>query len=167
MSPASFRLFNSNLVIKNMNETSIYNYKLLSEGIATSGQPTENELRYISDAGYEVVINLGLHISEYSVNSEAAFFEKKKIRYIHIPVEFDNPQTAELDRFIQVLDKFKDNKVLVHCAANKRGSVFIALYRIFLLGWLADKAFKELNAGWQPNNIWQLFIDQQLLIRSS
>ena len=145
-----------------MDENSIYNYKLLTEGIATSGQPTEDELIYISNAGYSVVINLGLHNAEYSVKNESSFFKSKNIKYIHIPVIFDEPKEIELMSFIKSLDSYKDSKVFVHCAANKRVSVFIALYRIISLGWPADKAIKELKKVWLPNEIWQSFIDQQL-----
>jgi len=145
-----------------MNESSIYKYKLLTEGIATSGQPTEDELIYISNAGYSVVINLGLHNAEYSVKNESLFFKTKNIKYIHIPVIFDEPKQIELMAFIKTLDSYKDSKIFVHCAANKRVSVFIALYRIISLGWPADKAIKELKKVWLPNEIWQSFIDQQL-----
>ena len=36
----------------------IYNYRQLSERIATSGQPTEAQLAAIAAAGYPVVVNL-------------------------------------------------------------------------------------------------------------
>ena len=148
--------------IKAMDESSIYNYKLLTECIATSGQPTENELIYISNAGYKVVINLGLNNTDYSIANEASFFKSKNIKYIHIPVVFDEPKQTDLMAFINTLDLYKGSKVFVHCAANKRVSVFIALYRILSLGWSTDKAIKELKSVWLPNKIWQSFIDQQL-----
>jgi len=145
-----------------MDESSIYKYKLLTEGIATSGQPTEDELGYIYNAGYTVVINLGLHNAEYSVDNEASFFKSKNVKYVHIPVIFDEPKQTELMSFINTLDLYKDSKLFIHCAANKRVSVFVALYRIISLGWPADIAIKELKTVWLPNKIWQSFIEQQL-----
>ncbi len=145
-----------------MDESSIYKYKLLTEGIATSGQPTNDELIYISNAGYTVVINLGLHNIEYSVKNESLFFKSKNIKYIHIPVKFDEPKQKDLMAFINTLDSHKGAKVFIHCAANKRVAVFIALYRILSLGWSKTKAIKELKSVWLPNKIWQLFIVQQL-----
>jgi hypothetical protein len=38
----------------------------------------------------------------------------------------------------------------------------MALYRIQRLGWPVDKAFAEVYTIWQPNLIWQAFIDQIL-----
>ena len=79
-----------------MSINTIYKYKLLTEKIATSGQPAESELIYISNAGYKVVINLGLNNTDYSVSNEATFFESKNIKYIHIPVIFEDPKQSEL-----------------------------------------------------------------------
>lgn len=145
-----------------MDESSIYKYKLLTKNIATSGQPTEEELVYISNAGYKAVINLGLNNTDYSVSNETSFFESKNIKYIHIPVLFDDPKQDDLTAFINALDAYYNSKVFIHCAANKRVSAFIALYRILSLNWPVDNAIKELNEVWQPNEIWQSFINKQL-----
>lgn len=145
-----------------MDETSIYNYKLLTEGLASSGQPTEDELGYIVKAGYSTVINLGLHNTEYSISKEASFLKENNVAYIHIPVIFDAPKEKDLENFTKALNQYKDSKIFIHCAANKRVSVFIALYRILTLDWSRDKAMKELKTVWQPNEVWQSFISQQL-----
>ena len=150
-----------------MDESSIYNYKLLTEGMASSGQPTEDELGYIVKAGYSTVINLGLHNTDYSISKEASFLKENNVTYIHIPVIFDAPNEKNLDNFTKALNQYKDSKIFIHCAANKRVSVFIALYRIFTLDWTTDRAMKELNTVWQPNEVWQSFINQQLTRRCS
>ncbi len=150
-----------------MNETSIYNYKFLTEDLASSGQPTEDEIGIIIRAGYNIVINLGLHNSGYSINNEASIFQENNVTYIHIPVIFEAPQTKDLNAFIKVLDKYKESKMFIHCAANKRVPVFIALYRILILGWEKDKAIKELHTVWHPNDVWQSYINQQLTKRCS
>lgn len=145
-----------------MDESSIYNYKLLTDNIATSGQPTEDELIYIANAGYQVVINLGLNNTDYAVSNEASYFKNHDISYIHIPVIFDAPKEEDLTVFIKTLSAYKNSKVFIHCAANKRVSAFMALYRILSLGWPVDEAIKALNVMWQPDDIWQTFIDNQL-----
>ena len=145
-----------------MKEESIFNFKMLPEGIATSGQPTENELFQIAEDGYEVVINLGLSDAEYSVSNEEQILQSMGIKYIHIPVEFGSPKIEEYQEFVSVLNKNKKSKVLVHCAANKRVSAFIAIYRILSLGWEKEKAIRELERIWKPNKIWESFIEEQL-----
>ena len=150
-----------------MNETSIYNYRHLTEKLASSGQPTENELGFIIQAGYSTVINLGLHDAEYSIENEASIFEENNVRYIHIPVIFETPKTEDFDAFVKVLAKIKKEKIFIHCAANKRVSVFVALYRILTLGWEKESAMEDVKKIWFPNDVWQTFINQQLTRRSS
>ena len=60
-----------------MKESSIINFKMLVEGIATSGQPSEDELLEITKAGYDVVINLGLSNAAYSVRNEEKILKSK------------------------------------------------------------------------------------------
>jgi len=43
------------------NISAIYNFRAADEFLATSGQPSENELAAIARAGFAVVINLALH----------------------------------------------------------------------------------------------------------
>ena len=150
-----------------MKESSIYNFKLLSEGNATSGQPNEKELLHIADAGYEKVINLGLSDAEYSIKNEEQILKSRGIEYIHIPVAFESPEDKDLQEFISALNKYKESKLFIHCAANKRVSVFMALYRIFVLGWEKEKAIHELEKIWKPNNIWESFIERRLTRASS
>ena len=57
----------------------IYNYREISPAIATGGQPDEHQLHGKSEAGYEVVINLGLAGAEYSVPNEKQLVESKGI----------------------------------------------------------------------------------------
>ncbi len=145
-----------------MEEKSIYNFKMLSGGIATSGQPTAEELLHIVKAGYDVVINLGLFDADYSVKNEEQLLKSSQIKYIHIPVRFEAPKDKDLREFISALNRHKESKIFVHCAANKRVSVFMALYRILVLGWEKDKAINDLEKIGKPNSIWQSFIEKQL-----
>ena len=140
---------------------------MLAEGIATSGQPSEDELLQIAKIGYKVVINLGLSDAEYSVRNEEQILKSRGIKYIHIPVEFESPKGKDFQEFVSALNRHKELKVFIHCAANKRVSVFIALYRIMVLGWEKDKAINELEKIWKPNNIWESFIERQLTNASS
>jgi hypothetical protein len=51
-------------------------------------------------------------------------------------------------------------KTWVHCAANMRVTAFVSLYGQRKLGWSAERA-KELRAEvWQPDLVWQAFIEQ-------
>ncbi|MEN8251562.1 MAG: phosphatase, partial [Bacteroidota bacterium] len=111
-----------------MSLESIYNFKLLTDKIATGGQPDEEELFFIYQLNYEVVVNLGLSNTEYSVQSEEDFFTERNILYYQIPVLFHEPKEDDLIQFLEIIEKHKEHKLFIHCAANKRVSAFMALY---------------------------------------
>ncbi len=137
-----------------MRET--YNFRPVDNTLATAGLPTEAQLRSVAEHGFEVVINLAID------NTEAALVEALGLNYIHIPVNFAAPTEPDLLKFFDAMDTHAASKRFVHCAANKRVSVFIALYRVIRLNWDRDPAFDLVRDLWQPDPIWQSFIEQML-----
>ncbi len=141
----------------------IYNFLSLSAKLATSGQPLEEELEYISKAGFEVVINLALSDADYSLADEEGSVTKLGMEYIHIPVIWQSPTSDDLDKFFDVMEKYKNKKLFVHCAANMRVSSFVALYRVIKEGWDYSDAVNDVYKIWNPNEIWSDFIRSELL----
>ena len=141
----------------------IYNFLSLSAKLATSGQPLEEELEYISKAGFEVVINLALSDADYSLADEEGSATKLGMEYIHIPVIWQSPTSDDLDKFFDVMEKYKNKKLFVHCAANMRVSSFVALYRVIKEGWDYSDAINDVYKIWNPNDIWSDFIRSELL----
>jgi protein tyrosine phosphatase (PTP) superfamily phosphohydrolase (DUF442 family) len=143
--------------------TDIYNYRQATPKLATSGQPSEDQLAAIAEEGYEVVINLALHDDAgYSLRDEAASVTTLGLEYIHIPVRFDAPTTGDLARFFAAMAAHKQQRVWVHCAANKRVTAFLGLYLCVCEGWPEDTAFVLLREIWQPDDVWSTFIAAQL-----
>jgi protein tyrosine phosphatase (PTP) superfamily phosphohydrolase (DUF442 family) len=141
--------------------SSISNYRQLSERIATSGQPSERELAAVARAGYQVVINLGLHDAPYALQDEGGLVRSLGLEYVHIPVVWERPAEADLERFFEAMDARQDRRLFVHCAANKRVAVFMALYRVLRLGWPAEEALQHVPVVSLPET-WQAFIDDRL-----
>jgi len=137
----------------------IDNFKLLSPSIATSGQPDAQELQLIAHAGYEVVINLGLSDTDYAIPDEREILLSQGLSYYHIPISFSEPEIEKFWQFLQVVKKHSKQKMFIHCAANKRVSVFMALYRHIEQNWNLDDALEEAETIWQPDDNWCLFID--------
>lgn len=141
----------------------IHNYRELDAKLSASGQPGERQLEAIAEAGFEVVINLGLHTDRrYALPDEAGFVSSLGMDYIHIPVRFDSPAEAELLDFIAALERHAYRKVLIHCAANKRATLFLGLFRVIRQGWPADAAFGPLRSVWEPDAVWSAFISAML-----
>jgi protein tyrosine phosphatase (PTP) superfamily phosphohydrolase (DUF442 family) len=142
----------------------IYNYREAAPDLATSGQPSEDQIVVIAAAGYEVIINLALHDDlRYSLKDEASSVRKLGLEYIHIPVQFGAPTESDLVRFFDAMEAHKRQRVWVHCAANMRVTAFLGLYHCLREGWPEERAFALLREIWQPDEVWSEFIASQLL----
>src|ERR1700690_104236 len=114
----------------------IYNYRAAGADLATSGQPTEQQLVSIAAAGYSVVINLALHDDpRYSLADEAGSVKSLGMEYVHIPVQFTSPNEDDLSAFMDAMDRHGEGKIWVHCAANMRVSAFLGLYWVLRRGF--------------------------------
>lgn len=141
----------------------IINYLRVDERLATSGQPSEEELAALAREGIEVVINLALHDDpRYSLPDEAGTVTGLGMAYVHIPVKFDAPTEADLEAFFSAMEAHRGSKLLVHCAANKRVTAFLGLYRALRENWDVERAFEPMKEIWEPNAAWAPFIDSML-----
>jgi protein tyrosine phosphatase (PTP) superfamily phosphohydrolase (DUF442 family) len=139
----------------------ITHYLKLSDRLATAGQPTMAEFTAVQAAGYQIVVNLALPSSTNALPDEAAIVQNLGLEYISIPVQWEQPTIADLRRFLAVLDR-DDRPVFVHCAMNMRVSAFVYLYRRLRQVVSPEVALADLHQIWEPNPIWQQFIDQVL-----
>jgi len=142
----------------------IYNYQFLEEELSSSGMPTAEQMKEVAEAGVRVVINLALVTSQGALPEEDKVVESLGMKYIHIPVEWNNPTEQNLEDFFTAMDEHKDEKVLVHCQANYRASSFVMLYRVLRLGWKKEDAIPVMEKMWNPEDfpVWQTFIDENL-----
>jgi protein tyrosine phosphatase (PTP) superfamily phosphohydrolase (DUF442 family) len=143
--------------------SSITRFVPLGESLATSGQPSEEQLAAVAAAGFEVIVNLALHDDpRYSLKDEATTVASLGKEYIHIPDRFAAPAMADLEAFFAAMEGAGKRKVLVHCAHNKRVPVFVDLHRVIKQGWSQDRAFTAMREVWQPDGTWDAFIAQAL-----
>ncbi len=138
----------------------IKNYVQTDERLATGGQPTEAQLREAAEAGWQVVVNLGLLDPRYCLPDEAGLVASLGMEYHHIPVKFDAPTFDNFQRFALVMDRSATKRVLVHCAANYRVSSFLALYGQLRLGWSLAQADAHARLFWDLDGAWLAFIGE-------
>ncbi len=138
----------------------IYNFLKLSDSIATSGQPTTEQFEAIKESGYRVVVNLALSTSSNALHNEKQIVEAQSMQYVHIPVIWEKPTIENVTEFFSVMEANTEQKIFVHCVANKRVSAFMYLYRRLHENMSDEEAKKELHQIWVPNETWQKFIEQ-------
>jgi protein tyrosine phosphatase (PTP) superfamily phosphohydrolase (DUF442 family) len=137
----------------------IQDYLRISDTIATSGQPSEEQFKLIRNAGFEVVINL----SPSAVANELEIVKENQMAYVQIPVKWQEPRQDQLVKFFNFLSVNGEFRIFVHCARNMRVSVFIYLYRILINHEPEDICREDMLKIWQPDEVWQSFIDQSLV----
>lgn len=137
----------------------IHNFLQLSETIGTAGQPTVEQFADIQAAGYQVIINLAIPTSPKALPQEANLVAELGLKYIAIPVEWEQPLLTDVQQFFAALQVNSAQQIFVHCIANMRVSAFMYLYRVICEGCKPAHAQTDLYQIWIPNATWQKFID--------
>ena len=137
----------------------IYNFIQISEALATSGQPTEAQMGEIAAAGYKIIVNLALPTSDNALKDEAATVRALGMDYHNIPVVWEAPKLSDFDQFVPLMDSLSGQKVFLHCAANYRVSMFVALYAEKRWGWTRAQADAHIRRIWEPDEVWAKFIE--------
>jgi len=73
-------------------------------------------------------------IPEKALPDEAASVSRLGTKYIHIPVDFQNPTEPDFQQFSAVMEELKDVPVHVHCISNYRVSAFFYPSSIVITG---------------------------------
>ena len=138
---------------------SIHNYRRISDHLATSGQMTYEQIPHLSEAGFEVVVNLAPAREERN-GREGFLVAERGMTYVNIPVDWQKPTLRDLEMFFAVMDANEDRRVLVHCFANMRASAFTYLYRTLRRGETREAALPDMAAIWDPATQaqWDSFI---------
>ena len=138
---------------------SIANFRRVDDRLITAGQPTEDQLRAVAQAGFEVVINLAPHEDPRSLSDETALVQSLGLTYINIPVPFAAPTAEQLEAFSAAMDQHTGRRIFVHCLANKRVTAFLLLYA-GQRGQNPGAALALMHDVWQPNDVWTTFIQE-------
>lgn len=139
-----------------------YNFRAISDLVATAGRVEPEQLAQLGSEGFEVVINLLPDSSQYAVTGERQQLERQGIEYLYLPVDFAQPTVADYRQFRQLMQRAGDRKLLVHCAANYRVSAFYSRYALEVGRWSRAEADQFMLSVWQPDEHppWPLWLEQ-------
>ncbi len=137
----------------------ILNYYQVTESIASSGQPMEDQFDEIAKDGYDVIINLAMPDHEKSIATEGSIVTSLGMTYIHIPVPFDAPNENHFEKFSGYMDSLQNKKVWVHCIVNARVSAFLFRY-LQNRGLSSAEAKTPVLEQWLPqmDGVWKEFL---------
>ena len=134
----------------------LVNYYEYSPQLMSSGQPTRAQFPAIRAAGVEAVINLAPVTDPGALADEQQVVAALGMAYVHIPVDWDHPPVADVERFLAAMTHFQGKRVLVHCYAGSRASAFVFVYRVRALGAPQHTARVTLESIWANNPGYEL-----------
>ena len=105
------------------------NFLRVNEEVCTAGQPSLEDLAKLKAQGIRSVINLR-RASEHNLEEESAKARELGLRYIHIPVDGNNIQDAQVEEFLKAAADPENRPMFIHCAAANRVGGFWMIRRV-------------------------------------
>lgn len=107
------------------------NFLRINEQICTAGQPSMDDLAKLKAQGIRAVINLR-RPSEYNFEEEAARTKELGLRMIHIPVDGNDIQDAQVAEFLKAAADPENRPLFIHCTSANRVGGFWMIYRVLV-----------------------------------
>jgi len=136
----------------------IANYREYSPQFSSSGQPTADQLKAASEAGFKRVIYLAFTDNHTAIKTEDRVVKTLNMDYAHIPVDFDKPTLQDFENFAAIMNRDGRERTLLHCQINLRASTFSFLYRVIYGSVPMAEAKQDMDAIWIPDEVWYKFI---------
>jgi protein tyrosine phosphatase (PTP) superfamily phosphohydrolase (DUF442 family) len=124
-------------------EVEVKNFGKVNDHIYRGGQPDDDEYTQLSGLGIKTVIDLREDAEKFARRSA----EDAGLQYVNLRLNSKRPPTAEEAKLFLTLVNDKTNwPVYVHCAGGRhRTGVLLAVYRMEIDGWDADRAYREMK----------------------
>ncbi|MCI0524935.1 MAG: tyrosine-protein phosphatase [Acidobacteria bacterium] len=124
-------------------ESDVKNFGRVNNHIFRGGQPKDDEYGELAAIGIKTVIDLREDAENYARRST----EGAGMRYVNLRLNAKQPPTAgESERFLALVNDQRNWPVFVHCAGGRhRTGVLIAVYRMEMDGWDANRAYREMK----------------------
>lgn len=138
------------------------NVVAISPLLVSSGQPNVASLKHLAQLGFDAVIYLAPTTVSDAVLGEAEIIRAQGMEFIHIPIQFGKPTSADVESFFAAMRHLQGKKVLVHCQVNMRASSLIFLYRSIIQQEKPELAYEAVSKIWSPSGPWKKLIIDQL-----
>lgn len=137
---------------------SVMNYHRIDDRLVTGGHFVDDGLTELKAEGVTVVIDL----RDDPPRGQKKKLAEQSVDWINIPIEWNDPETVDFERFSKAMEAHQGDHVLVQCAANYRASAMTYLYRVVVEQVDEDEAAKDLYAVWTPseeNRKWSDYME--------
>ena len=126
--------------------TLVRNGRMPIDGLLTGGQPTDEQLAALRDAGFATVINLR-RPNERGTRGEAEKVAELGMSYLSLPVDGVDGLTEENATALAVALENAERPVLLHCGSGNRVGALLAVKAFRLDGASPEEALEIGLAG--------------------
>jgi uncharacterized protein (TIGR01244 family) len=120
----------------------IRNFLQVTPEFCTGGQPRLEHFAKLKADGVKTVLNLR-RPTEHRADEEKAAVEAAGLKYINIPVDYQNPKAEDVDAFLKATDDPANRPMFIHCTAAIRVGGFWMIRRVLRDGMTFDAALEE------------------------
>jgi protein tyrosine phosphatase (PTP) superfamily phosphohydrolase (DUF442 family) len=132
----------------------INNYYAYSEFLSAGGQPTPEQLKYLKEEGFELVINISPVSARNALHNEHQITEQMGMDYVHFPVDCSNLRPFHYLMTTNLLKSAEGKKTFMHCGANIKTSNLIHMYQVLEKKMNEQDSLRILLAIQQPEEKW-------------
>jgi protein tyrosine phosphatase (PTP) superfamily phosphohydrolase (DUF442 family) len=115
------------------------------EYVATAGQPEEEHLSWLAEAGYKTVIDLRTSEEDPGFD-EPGVVRQAGMEYVNIPVGHETIEEETFERFREFMRNPERRPVLVHCSSANRVGALLVPYLVLDEGKSTEEA-EEVASG--------------------
>lgn len=120
----------------------IRNFLQVTPEFCTGGQPRVEHYATLKAKGVKAVLNLR-QPGEHRAEEEKQLVEELGMKYINIPVNYQNPTPETVDQFLKVTDDKANRPMFVHCTAAIRVGAYWTIRRVLRDGMTWEAAREE------------------------
>lgn len=117
----------------------------INDDVTIGAQPTEAELKAMSEDGFRTVINVRTDEEEMqpmSPGQEAKVAKERGMTYHHLPFDPEQAGREQVDRFRQILAD-SPKPAFVHCKLGKRAGALVMMDHAVRQHWTGDQTLEK------------------------
>lgn len=124
-------------------DITIKNFGQVNDHLFRGGQPEGDEYRQLAAKGIKTVVDL----RNDALGKARSLAENAGMKYINLRMDARIPPTSEESKqFLDIVNDQANWPIYVHCAGGRhRTGVLVAVYRMEMDDWDAEKAFGEMK----------------------
>ncbi len=131
--------------------TCVANLYRIEDGLYRGAQPTAKGFQELAALGVQSVLNVA------GGPGDDAYVEKGSLRLFHVPMSAFGLRDDRVLEALKIMADPHNRPLLIHCqqGADRTGAM-VALYRVVVQGWTAEKAVEEMTrGGYHHSALWK------------